>query len=205
MDEARRQPVFLGFTIKQITPPPRPWCDDWPALVAEICSVSDCAASRVDDWMAAFDHNRGWCWDTETTALSHVPAGEELQYALYAYRAIPRVFGLAEEPVEETLDGLLWAEWPPLPPEPSLSAYERLGYDVVGHDRSYGIAGWQCSPLSCCGLATEYPVNRYCLLDDLDVALAAARRFGIEEPEPGPYVVVEVLRRLPTLNVEEPA
>ena len=31
------------------------------------------------------------------------------------------------------------------------------------------------------------------LIDDLETATAAARRFGTEQPEPGPYVIVEVL------------
>jgi hypothetical protein len=42
-------------------------------------------------------------------------------------------------------------------------------------------------------MAEEIPVNDFCLIDDLDTALTTARRFGIEQPEPGPYVIVEVL------------
>lgn len=56
-----------------------------------------------------------------------------------------------------------------------------------------GILGFGCSPLSCNGMAEEISVNEFCLIDDLETALAAARRFGVEQPEPGPYVIVEVL------------
>ena len=49
--------------------------------------------------------------------------------------------------------------------------------------------------LSCNGMAESIPVNEFRLLDDLQAALAAAQRFGVEQPEPGPYVVVEVLAR----------
>jgi hypothetical protein len=70
--------------------------------------------------------------------------------------------------------------------------YRSLGFDVAGK-LDYGIWGFGCSPLSCNGLATEYPVNAHCLLDDLDAAFAAAQRFSIEKPEPGKYIVAEVL------------
>lgn len=140
MDDVRPQPVFLGLAAKRITPTPGPRGGWFPDNVIEICSVSGCIASRPEGWLEGSDHNRGWCWDAEESALSHIPHGEEGRYALYAYRAIPRVFGRTDEPAEDTLAGLLWADWPPLPSEPNLSSYERLGYDVVGHDRVYVIA-----------------------------------------------------------------
>jgi hypothetical protein len=52
-----------------------------------------------------------------------------------------------------------------------------------------------CSPLSCCALAGEVGVNRHCLINDLDGALRLAQRWDQEEPEPGPYYVVQVLAR----------
>jgi hypothetical protein len=42
-------------------------------------------------------------------------------------------------------------------------------------------------------MAVSIPVNEFCLIDDMETALAAARRFGVEQPEPGPYVILEVL------------
>ena len=56
-----------------------------------------------------------------------------------------------------------------------------------------GMLGFGCSPLSCNGMAESVAVNDFCLVDDIKTALAAARRFGIQQPEPGPYVIVEVL------------
>ena len=70
---------------------------------------------------------------------------------------------------------------------------QRLGYDVVERDAATGMLGFGCSPLSCNGMAESIPVNEFCLIDDLETALAAARRFGMEQPEPGPFVIVEVL------------
>ena len=53
--------------------------------------------------------------------------------------------------------------------------------------------GFGCSPLSCNHMAESIPVNGFCLLGDLETALATARTFGIQGPEPGPYVIIEVL------------
>lgn len=66
-----------------------------------------------------------------------------------------------------------------------------LGFDVVSKSVS---DGFECSPLSCNSMALELAVNRHCLVDHLEVAIAVATRFSVEEPEPGPYYVVEVLR-----------
>jgi hypothetical protein len=42
--------------------------------------------------------------------------------------------------------------------------------------------------------ASEVAVNRFCLLTTLDEAIAFAQRCAREEPEPGPFYVIEVLR-----------
>ncbi len=38
-------------------------------------------------------------------------------------------------------------------------------------------------------------INRYCLVDDVGAAYEMAILFGVQQPEPGPYVIVEVWRR----------
>jgi hypothetical protein len=45
-------------------------------------------------------------------------------------------------------------------------------------------------------MAENILVNDFCLLDDLESALSTAQRFEIERPEPGPYIVIEVLAAL---------
>jgi hypothetical protein len=69
--------------------------------------------------------------------------------------------------------------------------FRSLGFDVVSKSAS---DSFECSPLSCNSVALEVAVNRHCLVDGLDAAEELARRFSVEEPEPGPYYVVEVLR-----------
>jgi len=46
-------------------------------------------------------------------------------------------------------------------------------------------------------MAAHHPVNRWCLLDDLEAALGVAAAFAADPPEPGPYFPVRV-ERLPT-------
>ena len=43
-------------------------------------------------------------------------------------------------------------------------------------------------------MAHEMAANEFCLLPTLPLAIEAAMKFSTEEPEPGPYVVLEVLR-----------
>ena len=47
--------------------------------------------------------------------------------------------------------------------------------------------------MSCNSMASEFTVNRHCLLATLEDALGAAARFSTEPPEPGDYYVAEVL------------
>jgi hypothetical protein len=74
--------------------------------------------------------------------------------------------------------------------------YECLGWDAVG--TWFGIgqsATFDCSPLTCNGLASEIPANRFGLLDTIEEAVSVAARFAREQPEPGTYFLVEVWRR----------
>lgn len=79
-----------------------------------------------------------------------------------------------------------------------LSGYEFLGYDPVS--REEGDANFCCSPLSCNRGFESYPVNRCCLLDDLDAAWRITSEIarGANEKgswEPGPYYLCEVYRK----------
>jgi hypothetical protein len=85
----------------------------------------------------------------------------------------------------------------PLPTELDLSGFIRLGYDVVEYTiRTPGVSPrFGCSPLFCNYMAHLIWVNHYCLLPDLATARQVAHLFAKDPPEPGPYMIVEVLAK----------
>lgn len=191
-------PIFLGFCAKAIWPtPPAWWSEQWTAHVTEVCSVSDCLAGRPPGWIERWNFNRAWCWNQEQLALAGIPTDNPAQYSLYAYRLMPFLFETSGIPQSLSPEQLFVASLPELAPEPDLSAYAHLGYDVVQivQDEDNKLANYGCSPLSCNGMGAQHPVNQFCLLDTLEATYVVARALGLDEPEPGPYVVVEVLRK----------
>jgi hypothetical protein len=177
--------VFLGYCAK------RSLKASFAGRDREIASVSECISKRPDKWVECWDFNRATFWNTESEAWACVPDESRPEFKLFAYRILPLLFDTSGIEKEITIDGLFPADMPELPSAPP--PYERLGYDVVERDVATGMLGFGCSPLSCNGMAESIPVNEFCLIDDSETALAAARRFGVEQPEPGPYVIVEVL------------
>lgn len=131
------------------------------------------------------------------------------QLCLCAYRIFPLMFTQSASPSVLESKQLFLAEYALPLPEPDWTTFERLGYDVAQFkpirlldlegvspaENNMTNGSYGCSPLSCNMLSDLYPVNRYCLLDDLDRAFQVGLKFGHEEPEPGPFVIMEVLRR----------
>jgi hypothetical protein len=148
-------------------------------------------AKRPPGWEQRWDFNRACCYGTEAVALATAQGQEGLQLLAYA---------LVEEKLDEdgnhvpvVAESIFVEGLPDLPVAPVPADFVGLGYDAVCSQPSY--MDFCCSPLSCNGLAEQIRVNRYCLIDDLDEALRVAQRFDREQPEPGPYYLVQVLRR----------
>jgi hypothetical protein len=169
--------VFLGHCAKR--------------SFKDIASVSECLSKRSAKWVERWDFNRATLWNSEAEAWACVPDESKPEFKVFAYRILPLLFDTSGIEKAVTIDQLFPADMPELPS--ATPPYRRLGYDVVERDAAMGMLGFGCSPLSCNGMAESIPVNELCLIDDLETALAAARRFGIEQPEPGPFVIVEVL------------
>jgi len=188
-------PIFLGYCAKATWIPREEWRSAWSAHVGEIASVSECLSARAPNWVDRWDFNRSTCWNDEASALAAVPAAGLPHFRVFCCRLVPILSGTSGDPAGVSIDDLFADSLPSLPNEPDLSNYRSLGYDIVESPQTPSILAFGCSPLSCNGMAEEIAVNRYCLLDDLDTAFAIAKRFGVEEPEPGPYVIIEVLSR----------
>jgi hypothetical protein len=177
--------VFLGYCAKRSLTAP------FAGREREIASVSDCLSKRSNKWVERWDFNRATFWNSEADAWACVPDESKPAFKIFAYGIFPLLFDTSgiEEPVP--IEQLFPGDMPELPP--ARPPCQRLGYDVVERNASMGMLGFGCSPLSCNGMAESILVNEFCLIDELESALAAARRFGVEQPEPGPYVIVEVL------------
>jgi hypothetical protein len=195
------QPIFLGFRLKAYCPKPAGWgVSPQTDHIVEICSASGCMAGSPGFWQD-IAYNRALCHNREPAAQAEPIANDDTaEYQLYAFYALPLLFGQGSEP-KSLMQGEMYVhkrheeffEQPlsPLPAQSPLVGYQHLGYDVL----QYTDALTGCSPLSCNYLAYEFPVNRYCLLDDQQAAHEFAQICGREEPEPGPYIVVEVWRK----------
>lgn len=169
---------LAGYLPKRIRRP-----SDWlhvPAIV-EVCSVSSCISPVAD----ADDHLRNALdlYDSPELARSTATGHD---WRLFAYKVLSIRY-------DELGCEYAWP-WPAVVPTPLPSGFRSIGFDVVNDSTGIG-SHLACSPLSCNGAAERWPVNAHCLLDSLDVAIAAARHFANdEEPvEPGPSFVAEVL------------
>lgn len=170
--------TLVGYFLKRTARP-----DGWllPESVVEVCSVSDCINPSPDGWIDRWLHNELGFFNTRDDARTMV-ADPGPDFHLFAYRLLPLRF---------TKTGREPFSLPTVSPEPLTADFLSLGFDVVSKSVS---DFFECSPLSCNGLAQETPVNRYCLVNTRTEAESLADRFAREEPEPGPYYVLEILR-----------
>ncbi len=153
----------------------------FPTNVTELCSVSHCLNPAPENWVEHWRHNDLGFFNTRQDALS-ILTRDATGFSLFAYRLLPIRYLKDQAQRFEIMD----QDDDPLPP-----SFISLGFDVVNKTFS---AFFECSPLSCNGMANEVAVNRFFLLGTLDEAIAFAERCAREEPEPGPFYVVEVLR-----------
>lgn len=187
------QPLqLIGYFPKQIVRRP-----EWLKVerVREILSVSECISPGPDDWIEGWTHNEMWVYSTIAAAWDVVPEDERDRFELLAYRMAPMEWDAGE------MRSMTISE---LDVEPLPSDFRGVGFDAVAIMK--GFAGFGCSPLSCNYMAREIETNAYCLLPTRPIAEQVASQFSREEPEPGPYYVVEVLRRVASdIAVDETA
>jgi hypothetical protein len=171
--------ALIGYFLKGTSVPSG--SDWWPPSVVEICSVSHCLNTPPRGWIDRWLHNDFGFFNSRNdarTIFGEAPQG----YRLFAYRLLPERF---EKGRREAF------AIPQLSVEPLSDRFASLGFDVTNKSDSIH---FECSPLSCNGLAKEVPVNCFCLLDTLAEAESFAERCSREEPEPGQYFVLEILR-----------
>ena len=170
-----------GYFAKQVVSRPE-WLN--APGVREICSTSNCVSPAPDGWIDRWLHNEfGW-FNRASDAAAVIPPERTELFRVFAYRIHPELFrnGHAQSFV-------LPAD---VHPDAIPRTFQSLGFDSVSKS-SASVLGFECSPLSCNGMANEIAANEYCLFDSLEAAIAGASRFSVEQPEPGDYYVIEVL------------
>lgn len=182
---------FVGYFPKQTMARPDGFA---PAGIEEIASVSQCISPGPEGWLDAWLHNPLGFYASEDVAWQ-VAGGHDPGFDLYAYRMLcvafppdgpPRHFTLEEERIVggSAIEGV---------PGPEFAC---LGWDIAGSWLGWSQSiGFECSPLTCNGLASGIATNRYGLISRLEEAIPAAIRIAVEQPEPGTYYLLEVWRR----------
>ncbi len=140
-------------------------------------------SAAPDNWIDAWRHNDRWTFDTPELAWSVVSEDNREDFDLYAYRQFAVEF---REGIPSPL------ELPKLDVIPLDEKFEKLGFDVVSSSTGND---FECSPLSCNGMASEVQTNQHCLLETLESAFEFARGCEGHGCEPGPYYVIEVFRQ----------
>lgn len=186
--------IFIGFCVKPTKKVAG--CPKTDAVI-DVCSVAACIYPPPDAWYQLYPrlNHAEYCND-ERLALSAIPPGRERDFELFAYRIIPVEFARKQSPCERPVLSMMGKGGVEIASEPDLGSYEFLGYDAVSSQSAeHGVIDFECSPLSCNDCAGEHPVNEHCLISNLQDALTVAQNFADTDPEPGPYYLVEVLRK----------
>ena len=179
--------VFLGYLPRRLAPRP-----DWLACpnVEFVASVSECISRTPPDRIDHWKHNYVGFYDTEALARAIIPEDKSIEYTIFAHSALPVAFHEGHP-----IDWNPWTNAETTPPELDAEFNEHLGFDIVGYTNG---GFFECSPLSCNGIANNIGVNRFCLVDDVQQAMDLAKDFSRAESRVEPawaYVVVDVRKR----------
>jgi hypothetical protein len=175
------EPVDAGYFPKRTVKRPE-WLK--ASEVEEICSVSLCISDGPSDWIQKWLHNDLGFYDMQALAWQ-VVGPERTGFEMFAYRVYPLMF----------TEGEATAWQVPTHPTLDLSRFEFLGFDLA--NKTVGVSNFECSPLSCNGGAENFPVNKFCLMEELTAAYEACTAVSKGEYEPGPYHLLQVYRRKP--------
>jgi len=183
------EPIFLGFLPKKIVP-----CPEWLDVphIKQNCSAGQYVSARPPNMMDRWDFNRAGLYNDFESAFDAIPSGEKEKYEIFVYKAYP--IELDKDGIHE-IDILEHLHWRPVEinPEPDLTSFYRIGYDIVEGIRCLSFGH---SPLSVNGLAEDFKVNELCLIDDLHYAIEAGVKFEELGAEAPPYNLFEVYRKM---------
>jgi hypothetical protein len=162
---------------------------DWikAESVVDIFSVSNCISTNFD-YIQFWKHNGYWFFNS-LEVLRTLIEDQSLDISgktLFYYEVFEQEYN------EETKE---WATFEPESAFPTAVDPPRAksleGYDVT----SFSVhTSPECSPLSCCDLATELTVNEHCLFRTFEEAKGALEGGKFAQTEPGPFRIFAVYR-----------
>ena len=173
--------IPVGYNAKFIAKP-----ESWlgRATVEEILSVSECISESPIDHTVHWLCSAWLLYDTIgrlESALARTDVDDADKLRRFFHEAYPPTI----------LDG----HWGSIEGAPTGAVHPTAGFLLKGYDVvcfATGVAP-ECSPLSCNSGAKQYGVNRPCLLDSLENALAVVRLIDSDGGyEPGPYGIMSV-------------
>jgi hypothetical protein len=155
-------------------------------VVEDIWSVSGCMSRVFCDFVAHWQHNGYWLFDSPATIRDIAQKeGVELCGLRFFYYEIHG----------EQFDSDA-GSWSAFKPEASLRTNVQApatkqfeGFDVVSFAAQ---TAPECSPLSCNGLARDIAVNKHCLLATREEARTLLESGRFKDCEPGPYRIFAV-------------
>ena len=189
---------FLGYCLKEAIPRPE-WLKD--PRVQRICSISECMSKRPPNWIHRWNFNRVWCYDKIETAYTDVVDRD--RFFIFAYIYFPLWFDPDGTVFPAAAECVFGARFPTFGKATLTPEFRFLGYDIIGIDNitkeslhdPLRSATFSHSPLSCNHCSVDHPINENCLLTNWSDAVHAAHRFALDQPEPGPYVIIGVYER----------
>jgi hypothetical protein len=174
--------IPAGYLYKLVAKRPA-WIGAAPH-VCKIHSVSSCLSENFADYMAHWQHNGFWLFDSPA-AMYVVAQAENVDLrplTLFYYELHPFEF-------DETARS--WTTFAPdgpvqvVPPK----AKTLSGFDVCSFSQRNLP---ECSPLSCNSLCEDLAVNQNCLFDSIEAAKAALENGAFDQAEQGPFRIVAV-------------
>lgn len=173
----------VGYMSKKVARNP-----DWlkAESVTDIYSVSGCVSENFADYINFWKHNGYWLFDSPSIIeeISNENGLDLSETTLFYYEAYELEYD------EDT------TQWVAFSPESSFKtdvqtppAKHLEGFDVVTF---WAHTNPECSPLSCCSLANEHPINEHCLFRTFNEAKAALEAGRFRNSEPGPYRIFAV-------------
>lgn len=175
--------IPMGYMLKKAVNRP-----DWIKAdsVKDVYSVSGCICNDFADYVNFWKHNGYWFFDSPRV-IEEIAAAEGIDVSemkMFYYEVYETEF---DDQLKQWIRFSAEDSFPTAVIEPQNK--QLAGFDVTTFSQHTTA---ECSPLSCCSLATELPVNEHCLFNTFDEAKSALEEGFFTNSEPGPFRIFAV-------------